>query len=269
MVRILTVAAMILVGMAAATAQQDPRAEALTRWSERGGPAGVDATAVREARAAFEKLVAAAPDDLELRVQLMEAIHFESRFLHPEGSPERRVLVDRLVDEAEATLARLRPDTPKTAHAKVEFWGSIAWGVWGYERGWVASARRSVARRVRDHAARTIELDPDVVDAGGLRILGRLHAVAPRVPFVTGWIDHLHGVTLLDEALQRSRNDPRNLLFLAEALLEYVPARRCEAVGLLDELEARHPAADAYIEQDEVLRDARTLAASVDRRGCR
>lgn len=260
--------AILLLGAAAATAQADPRARALAHWGSRGGPAGVDASAVREAREGFEELVEAAPDDFEMRVLLMEAIHFESRFLHPEGSSERRALVDRLIDEAEAALARLTPETPPTVRAKVEFWGSIAWGVWGYERGWIASARRSVATRVRDHAARTIELDPDVVDAGGLRILGRLHAVAPRVPLITGWIDHLRGVELLEQAAQRSRRDPRNLLFLAQALLEHVPARRCEAVSLLDELGRRAPAAEAYVEQDEVLRDARKLIEAVDRRGC-
>ena len=46
-----------------------------------------------------------------------------------------------------------------------------------------------------------IALDERYEDAGGHRILGRLHTLAPKVPFVTGWVDHGKAVSELRRAV--------------------------------------------------------------------
>lgn len=79
----------------------------------------------------------------------------------------------------------------------------------------------------------------------------------PRVPLVSGWVDRDRGVELLREALARSDRDPRNLLFLAEALLDLRPAEKSEARALLERVAARAPANDEMVEQSEVLAEAR------------
>jgi hypothetical protein len=119
-----------------------------------------------------------------------------------------------------------------------------------------------VASRIRRHAEVLIELDPRYADAGGLRLLGRLHTATPRVPFVTGWIDRREGIELLRRAHATSTSDARNALFLAEALLEHAPDRRAEAIALLREVAAHSPAPESVVEETETIDAAcRRLAA--------
>jgi hypothetical protein len=130
-------------------------------------------------------------------------------------------------------------------------------------RGWLASAGRGVAGRLRRHAELAARLAPEPRGGGGLRLLGRLHATMPRLPLVTGWVDRARGVALLRQALAVSRDEPRNLLFLAEALLDKQPAARAEAEALLAELATRSPAAGELVEQSETLAAARARLAQL------
>jgi hypothetical protein len=125
------------------------------------------------------------------------------------------------------------------------------------EHGRLASARRDVASRIRRHAEVLIALDERYADAGGLRLLGRLHTATPRVPFVTGWVDRQLGIDLLRRANRISTRDGRNPLFLAEALLEHAPERRAEAIELLREVASRHPAPERLVEDSETIHQAR------------
>jgi len=93
--------------------------------------------------------------------------------------------------------------------------------------------------------------------AGRLRLLGRLHCATPRVPLVSGWVDPKVGVELLERAVALSDRDPRNPLFLAEALLDHESSRRCEAIALLREIAARSPSVDLEVEESGILAEAR------------
>ena len=132
-------------------------------------------------------------------------------------------------------------------------------------RGNLAAARRDAAGHIRRHAEVLIELDPRYADAGGLRLLGRLHTATPRVPFVTGWIDRREGIELLRRAHAMSSRDARNALFLAEALLEHAPDQRAEAIELLREVVARSPGPESVIEETETIDAARRRLAAEER----
>jgi hypothetical protein len=134
------------------------------------------------------------------------------------------------------------------------------------ERGNLAAARRDAAGHIRRHAEVLIELDPGYADAGGLRLLGRLHTATPKVPLVTGWIDRRRGIELLRRAHATSTRDGRNALFLAEALLEHAPDRRAEAIALLREAAARQPAPESLIEESETIDAARRRLALEEQR---
>src|SRR5204863_279018 len=69
------------------------------------------------------------------------------------------------------------------------------WALWGDAYGKLAAARQGVAGKVRDWAETLIVVDERYEEGAGHRVLGRLHAEAPHVPFVTGWVDHDKSVT--------------------------------------------------------------------------
>jgi hypothetical protein len=118
-----------------------------------------------------------------------------------------------------------------------------------------------VLPKVRDHARLAVLIDERCEDAGGLRILGRLHTEAPWVPLLSSWVDRRQGIVLLRRALAISRRDPRNLLFLAEALLKHQPDRQAEALELLRELVRRQPSPDEVVEDATVIEEGRRLLA--------
>jgi hypothetical protein len=231
--------------------------------------------------AAYEEALEAEPDNLRLHFKLMEALYFEAFFASNEPATQQQTAeqevalaaralalieaeaggIDDLESWSSERQARLLEQAPEVAQA--HFWAAVSWGLWGMSHSHFASARHGVAKKIRDHARAVITLDQDYADAGGLRLLGRLYTVTPKVPFVTGWIDRREGLALLRRAVTISRRDPRNLLFLAEAILEYEPDSRTEALDLLREVAAREPAPDALVEQSETLERARELIAGL------
>ena len=96
-----------------------------------------------------------------------------------------------------------------------------------------------------------IDLDPAFESGGGYRILGRLHAVAPDIIFITGWVSRTKAVELLERSLSQDPTNSISRLFLAESLLDHAPRRREEARRLLEACanaspRAQYPVEDAY-----------------------
>lgn len=218
----------------------------------------IDGRLASEAIAAYERAWAATGPSPRLAGKLVDALWFRGHFVLADG-PEAGPLFDRAVEVAEAAVAKVAtaPESTRPEEAEAHFWAAIAWGVWGLHHGTFASALRGVAGRIRDHAERAALLDEGYAAGGPPRLLGRLHTVAPHVPLFTGWIDPVYGIRRLERAVAISTADPRNELFLAEALLRHAPERRAEAQALLARVAARAPAGDDRIEQDETIAAAR------------
>ena len=136
------------------------------------------------------------------------------------------------------------------------FWTSVTWGQWALVHGRLQAARQGVAARIRDEARTTIAIDPRLEDAGGYRLLGRLHCVSPKILFVTGWIDRDAGVRYLRKAVEIAPDNFVNLFFLAEALRENTD-RRDEAAEILRKVVAATPHPDHLIEDLRIQSDAR------------
>jgi hypothetical protein len=229
---------------------------------------------IDEAIRAYESALAAEPKSFAVRFKLMEAYFFLGHFLVTNDG-ERKKLFARSLKLTDEVMALLAEKTGEPDLAKLEadrqvallkdipeampahFWAAINWGLWGLASGYYAAGREGVAARIRDHATLLLRLDENYADAGGLRLLGRLYTVAPRIPFATWWLDRKKGIAWLRQAHTISQRDPRNALFLAEALLEHEPEKRPEALDLLREAAAHEPDPLRVVEDRENINAAR------------
>ena len=116
----------------------------------------------------------------------------------------------------------------------IHLWVAIIWGVWGEEYGILQAAIKGVAKKIRYHCEKVIDLDEYFDESAGYRIFGRLHYKAPKIPFILGWPSNDEAVKLLEKA---HRIAPQNLftkLYLAEAL--YKKGQKERAIGLMKQI---------------------------------
>jgi len=263
-------------------AQGDPVAAGDAAWSRRaeghqGGRALVGP--IDQAIAAYERAVKEQPERLEASWKLLRALYFKGE-LATEGKEGKQKLFARGKVVAEAALDRLgkrvggrekleRMTPAQAAKAlsgepaapAVFLWSAVHWGLWGDAFGRMAAARQGVGDKVRRYSEVLIALDERFEEGGGHRILGRLHTLAPKVPFVTGWVDRDKAVSELRRALQLGPDNLDNHLFLAEALLEHHPGKAAEAREILRRVLTRKPVQDVVVEQEKSLANARALLA--------
>ncbi len=264
-------------------AQQDPIAAGDAAWARRAeGHQGDRAQAgpVNAAVAAYERAVKEQPDRLEGSWKLLQALHYKGDFATPGKEGKQQVFArgkevaeaafDRLAKKTAGSREKLDALTPAQAAKAVSavpearplfLWAAVHWGLWGDVFGRMAAARQGVGDKVRRYSEILIALDERYEDAGGHRILGRLHTLAPKVPFFTGWVDREKAVSELRKAVALGPDNWDNPLFLAEALLEHQPAKAAEAREILRRLLARRPTPELAVEQERTLADARALLA--------
>jgi tetratricopeptide (TPR) repeat protein len=264
-------------------AQTDPVAAGDAAWGRRAeGRQGDRAAAgtIAEAVAAYERAVKEQPDRLEGAWKLLRALHYKGEYatasregkqqVFARGKEVAEAAIDRLARRAGGGREKLDASTPSQAAKAVAgvpeaeplfLWAAVHWGLWGDVFGRLAAARQGVGDRVRRYAEILIALDERYEDAAGHRILGRLHTLAPKVPFVTGWVDRDRAVAELRRAVALGPDNLDNHLFLAEALLEHQPARAAEAREILRRLLARRPVPELVVEQERTLVNARALLA--------
>lgn len=244
-------------------AQEDtPLARGDAAWQRRNeGAEGRHAAAgpIGEAVAAYEEALAASPRDLEVCWKLLRALYFQGDFTTDDRETKKKIfgrgrevaehafdlLAERVGgrDKLDAMAPEAFPGVfPEPAVvARVYFWAAANWGQWGATHGKMAAARQGVAGRVRDYARIVIALDPAYEGGGGYRIHSRLHTEAPKIPFVTGWVDRGLALSEILRAYELAPDHPYNRLYYADALLRFDKAHREEALALLRELATGTP----------------------------
>jgi tetratricopeptide (TPR) repeat protein len=261
-------------------AQADSIATGDAAWSRRAeGHQGARALPgpVNEAVAAYERAVREQPDRLEGYWKLARALHYKGEYA-TQSREGKQVAFDRGREVAEAGLDRLarraggrgKLDAMPPAQAAkavtgipeappLFLWAAAHWGLWGDVFGRMAAARQGVGDKVRRYSEILVALDERYEDAAGHRILGRLHTLAPKIPFVTGWVDRGKAISELRRAVSLGPDNLDNHLFLAEALLEHQPDKAAEAREILRRLTARRPSPGLVVEQEKTLANARAL----------
>jgi hypothetical protein len=79
------------------------------------------------------------------------------------------------------------------------------------------------------------------------------------LPFVTAWVDHDEAIWRLELAAELNPDALLTKLFLAEALLEYRPSRRSDAVSLLEAITQSTPDPAMIVEETKTIDDAQAL----------
>jgi len=270
-----------------ATAQDDPLARGDAAWARRaeGQENGRAAVApISEAVDAYEEALRRQPENLEVMWKLLRALYFRGEFTTDDPDAKQEIF-DRGRQVSEASLDRLAarvggrekldemtPEELCEAFREVPeavpiyYWGGVHWGLWGEVFGKIAAARQGVGQRIRDDSLVVIGLaPPEYEDAGGYRLLGRLHTVAPKIPFFTGWIDRETAIRELRRAVEIGPDEPYNAFYLADALLQYQKNRKHEAIKLLRELSALEPRPRKLVEDSNIRERARALLWSVSK----
>jgi tetratricopeptide (TPR) repeat protein len=221
----------------------------------------------------------------EARWKLARALYFRATYTGLDAAGRLEVLdrARRAGDEALASLAERaegrghaavlgRPpeEVARALHGDGDaapsfFWSAVAWGEWALAVGKVKAARTGAATRIRDDAATVIALDPDYEEAGGHRILGRLHHQAPRIPLLTGWVSREEALRHLRAAVRSYPRNFVNRLFLAEALADGGPAGRAEAIRIAREILRDAPSPGHLVEEAKIQMDARRDLAAWSR----
>jgi hypothetical protein len=235
---------------------------------------------------AYRAAVAASPDSLEAHWKLQRALWFAGDFAASDPATER-ALHEQAIEAAEAAFAvlaqrvggeaALEAATPESMREKLGpadrsdaahlyFWSAINLGAWSRLAGLLAAVREGVATRLHEATLRSIALDPSVEQGGAIRLLSRLHSELPRVPLLSGWVDHARAVPLAERALAEYPAHPGNAYLLGLALLSNAPERRAEALALLERTANLEPRPDHVVE-DEAIRIAARERLQAELRG--
>lgn len=233
---------------------------------------------IDQAIAAYERALGVQPDNLEAHWKLLRALHYKGDYaVHTAEGKQKvfgrgREVVEaalerigrrvggrkKLDDLAPAQVAKLVSGIPEAPH--IFLWGAIHWGLWGEAYGRMAAARQGVGEKIRRYGEITVALDERFDKAGGHRLLGRLHTLAPKIPFVTGWVDREKAVSHLRRAVALAPEDLYNQVYLADALLQFQPGKQAEAKQILRGILQKKPDPARVVEDERALANARQLS---------
>lgn len=241
--------------------------------SSRG--AECDLAEVAAALAAYRQALAADPDSLPAHVGILRGLFFRGAFCGESGEAQKRTFEEakRHAEQAEAWLeARLqaRLDRRKPERFRREagagpllFWSGVAWGQWSLDHK-LAAAWQGAAGRIRDLAEVAVALDPEYEQGSPHLLLGRLHTESPKIPLLTGFVSRRQGLEHLRQALALSPANSVARFFLADAMLQYEPESREDAIRLLRACASAEPRPEYLVEDRHYAEHARERLRGLD-----
>ena len=238
-------------------------AECAKLWAERApsiedglAPATASQRAIQTCHEADDAAESLAPK-IAARWRAMRSAHYLSAFTSASQTEKTRAL-EEAAELADRTLAELTlelgdkdllqfkgPELAQRLEAKgfapadiarLHFWTAIVWGAKGQTAGLLKIVREGVANRMHNNARIAIRLDPSIDRGGAYRLLSRINAEFPRVPFVSGWVDREKTLPQARKALAQDPEEPGNKLILALALRDQGNAPRSRIEALLQEV---------------------------------
>jgi len=237
-------------------------------------PAHIDA-----AIGAYQKAVAANPNDLDARWKLLRAYRFKGQYVVT-SSDDKKKIYDAAKKAGEDTLAVVgralaakgvssitKAPEKQVADAaravagapEVFLWDSINWGEWALVYGKMAAAREGAADRIRREATIAELVDPKMEGGSPSRVLGRLNDQTPYIPFILRWPSSKEAVRFLNESYKIDPSNKITRVFLAEAMVNNNSNTKAEAVKMLRETIAAPNDPNYEVEQSAANEDAKAL----------
>jgi tetratricopeptide (TPR) repeat protein len=234
-------------------------------------------------KAAIEKAVQAYtvelktdPSSLMKRAALMEALYFMGRYTGASVA-EQKTICGKGKAIGETGKAQIFQQTglknfdkPESAAAKLKdtpgataffFWDGALIGQWALAYGKMAAAREGAARAILDSGTITLLLDEKAEDAGGHRVVGRLHHQTPSIPFITGWASNKEAMKHLARAVELGPANPMNYWFYGDVLMD--EGRKAEAKAVLEKGAALPPRPEKLTEDTDSIANIRNLLAKL------
>ena len=251
-------------------------------WARRAEGAAADVATpgpVDSALAAWRSASLLRPEALAPRWRVMRALYYKGEYTGLDRARQQAIF-DEGRKEGDAALALLRKAAAASSGKKLEtaspvelvpfvrsnpdavpcfLWAAVDWGKWSLVFGKTAAVRQGAAAKIRDYAQAVILIDPTYDEAGGYRVLGRLHHQTPSVPFMTGWASRSDALSNLRLAVRTAPRNMVNRLYLAEAIHDYEKEKRPEAVSILEALSAETPLEAAPVEDRRAQVEAAAL----------
>lgn len=237
-------------------------------------PAHVDA-----AIAAYQKAIAANPNDLDARWKLLRAYRFKGQYVATSSDDKKKIYevgkkagqdalgvvgralagkgvasIEKASEKQVADAARAVPGA-----AEVFLWDSINWGEWALVNGKMAAAREGAADRIRREATIAELVDPKMEGGSPSRVLGRLHDQTPHIPFITGWASSKEAVRFLNESYKIDPANKITRVFLAEAMVDNNSSTKPQAIQMLRETISAPNDPNYEVEQSAATEDAKAL----------
>ncbi len=234
---------------------------------------------INAAIAAYERAVAADPNNLEARWKLLRALRFKGAYVVNSNEEKKEIygqaktageaalgLVGRLLrakgigdpekasEQQVAEAARSIPGAGETY-----LWDAINWGEWALAYGKLAAARQGAADRIRREAMIANLVDPRLEGGSPSRVLGRLYNQTPHIPFITGWASDKEAVKFLNESMRVDPTNKITIVFLAEAMVANDGHTKQEAVQMLRNAVNAPVDPNYVVEQTAALNDAKNL----------
>ncbi len=222
----------------------------------------------------FREALRLAPERFDVRIGLLHALLFEGEYAARSKNDRKQAFLegrdlfedtlDLLSRLAGMDFRKLKPEQVNQAMASFEearpifFLGALHWGLWADYFGTIAAVRAGVAKKIRVLAETTLAVTPDVDGGGAHRLMGRLHFLTPRIPFVTSWVDRKRSLIELEKALLLGPADPLNLAFLAEAVAE-IGHDRARAKQLLLTAVSTMPRLESWVEDMSAIEEAKKI----------
>ncbi|MBC8186086.1 hypothetical protein H8E88_33810 [candidate division KSB1 bacterium] len=184
--------------------------------------------------------------------KLIRAYYYKGKYTVQDSDIKKKIY-DQGKELGEAAIKEF-PESPG-----INFFLAVVWGVWGEEYGIFAAARKGVAGKMKKLCEKTIKLDPEFEDAGGYRVLGRLHFKAPKIPLILGWPSKKKAVQFLEKSLEIAPDDLNTKQFLAEALNSQKQKER--ANKLMKEILATEGMSEGVAEDANIKSEAKAILA--------
>jgi len=194
----------------------------------------------------YRAALAQQPTSLRAAWKVLRSLHYAIDFTTLPSARKAELVTEALGLAAPERRNKLTGSSED--RARYLFWSAIALGSRAQTAELLTTVVEGLATRMHEAAERSITLDPSVDQGGAFRLLSRLHAVLPRVPFVTGWVDRGQALKLAELAYALDPTHPGNQLILGLALLESEPSRGDEGIAFITGVATAEPRPSHLVE---------------------